>query len=232
MVEKNQAIILPFGSSRRSPAAPALGAVHRTGWPRPLYQPGTGHAAARFNRRVSGRSRQSPSPADGAGAIPSISANNLDEFFMVRVAGLKAQVRAGVIARSLDGTGRLAETAWPHQRCGYPALPSTSRSGGAHCAAKLAAQDVVLVDTDNLKNRIVPGWPHHFLRNIFPVLTPLAVDPAHPVPCSFPILGFSLAPASRPHRRPQADERASSACRRPSGVSSACRRRAMVALPG
>ncbi len=57
-----------------------------------------------FNRRVLGRVGQSEPSGAGTGPVPVYSANNLDEFFMVRVAGLKAQVREGITERSPDGS--------------------------------------------------------------------------------------------------------------------------------
>ena len=122
----------------------------------------------------------------------SISANNLDEFFMVRVAGLKGQVREGIADKSPDGLTP-AEQLVAHRRGGRRASPATSRRAGASCARSCARTNIVLVDGRRRDARPRRTWlEDHFLQHIFPVLTPLAIDPAHPFPF-IPNLGFTIA---------------------------------------
>ena len=121
----------------------------------------------------------------------SISANNLDEFFMVRVAGLKGQVRAGIThaqPRRPDA-GRAAR---PHRRGGFALWPPTSSTVGASCAGNSARMASCCSMADALKKADRNWLADYFFHNIFPVLTPLAIDPGHPFPF-IPNLGFSIA---------------------------------------
>ena len=120
----------------------------------------------------------------------SISANNLDEFFMVRVAGLVGQVQEHISKRSDDGltpseqlqaiTDEVAELAG-HQQASFSDL-----------RGKLSEAGISIVELDELDPRERDWLDGYFLSHVFPVLTPLAVDPAHPFPF-IPNLGFSIA---------------------------------------
>lgn len=119
----------------------------------------------------------------------AISANNLDEFFMVRVAGLRGQVREGVTALSQEGLtaqeqlteiNRTASLLMAkHQECWQILSPQLRRAG------------VEIVTSDELSAEEGRWLETEFLNNIFPVLTPIALDPAHPFPF-IPNLGFVL----------------------------------------
>ena len=120
----------------------------------------------------------------------SISATNLDEFFMVRIAGLAAQVRAGVAMRSADGRT-------PEEQLNF-VLEEVSKLQEEQQAClrklrnELAKENIEIVRPSALSPAEKNWLEDHFLETIFPVLTPLSIDPAHPFPF-IPNLGFSIA---------------------------------------
>jgi len=120
----------------------------------------------------------------------SISANNLDEFLMVRVAGLIAQQRASVDAVSDDGLTPSEQLARINE--GVARLQHRQQSQLTELRTLLAKEGIEIVFPPDLTDRERDGLERTFLDHIFPVLTPLAIDPAHPFPF-IPNLGFSLA---------------------------------------
>ena len=143
-----------------------------------------------FNRRVLEESVNPGHPALERVRFLSISANNLDEFFMVRVAGLKGQLRAGLAKQSADGltpSEQLDEIATLAQH-----LQLEQQDSWQNLREELFEQNVVIHEQNDLTEDQVDYLGKLFREEIFPVLTPIAVDPAHPFPF-IPNLGLALA---------------------------------------
>ena len=120
----------------------------------------------------------------------SISATNLDEFYTVRVAGLRELALAGNVTPSIDGltpTDQLVQI-----NADARALMQRQQSVFITLNAQMADHDIHILTRDNLSDADTAFLDGFFLDQVFPVLSPLAIDPAHPFPF-LPNEGFALA---------------------------------------
>ena len=120
----------------------------------------------------------------------AISATNLDEFYTVRVAGLRAQIEAGVETRSVDG--RTAQQQLELIDRDSLRLQHAQQESYKALVAELAGNDILVVGERDLTASDRTWLRQHFLEHVFPVLAPLAIDPAHPFPF-IPSGGLALA---------------------------------------
>lgn len=137
-----------------------------------------------FNRRVLEEACNTEHPLLERLRFLSISGSNLDEFFMVRVAGLKGQQLLDVEARSADGLT-------PSQQLSAitteaDALLASQQNVWRDIRNALSASDIEVLSSSHMDSRLSPedmAWLEtHFREQIFPVITPQALDPAHPFP--------------------------------------------------
>lgn len=142
-----------------------------------------------FNDRVLEQANNTDQPLLERLRFLSISADNLDEFFMVRVAGLVGQVRSGVTSLSQEGLSAGQQLELINERA--LTLMTNQQATWRDLRRQLEDEGIDVVTADQLSSEEHTWLEEEFLANVFPVLTPLALDPAHPFPF-IPNKGFVL----------------------------------------
>ena len=134
-----------------------------------------------FNERVLAQALDERAPLLERLKFIAIVSSNLDEFYMVRVAGLRRQLAAGVVSSGPDNLTPRAQLAAIEEHVGR-LVRTQVRCLEEDLLPRLAAHGVRIVDVPDVPADMWPLLDERFEREIFPVLTPLAVDPAHPFP--------------------------------------------------
>jgi polyphosphate kinase len=134
-----------------------------------------------FNDRVLSLAADPATPLLERLRFLSIFATNLDEFYMVRVSGLREQVEAGVATRGSDGWTP-TETLEAISKYIGPATEAHTRYFLEDVVPALEAAGIHLAEVDQLERQDREYLREYFQDQVYPVLTPLAVDPGHPFP--------------------------------------------------
>lgn len=132
-----------------------------------------------FNERVLDEACNQEHPLLERVNFLSISANNLDEFYMVRVAGLKGQMAAGV-GLSHDGLTPLQQLEAIQIKA--KKLIKDQQECWKNLCIEMKKKDIFILNIEEISNEDKKWLNNYFMDQIFPVLTPMAIDPAHPFP--------------------------------------------------
>lgn len=135
----------------------------------------------RFNRRVLFEAEDARNPLLERLRFLSISSSNMDEFFMKRVGGLKRQVAYGIAPKSADGQTPSQQLASIRQAV-IPMIHEQDRCFEKILKPALGENGIFLVKWKDLSSREREQVKKYYQKNVFPVLTPLSVDPGHPFP--------------------------------------------------
>jgi polyphosphate kinase len=134
-----------------------------------------------FNRRVLEEALNPELPLLDKIKFVSIFFSNLDEFYMIRVSGLKEQVRANVIDTSIDGLSPI-EQLRRIEKSVQPMVEQIYDYFNNYIVKELRKNKILLCNLDELNKDEREGLNNYFLKEIYPVLTPLAFDPGRPFP--------------------------------------------------
>ena len=167
--------VTAFGEAHDLPAAPDRFLDRELSW-------------LAFNERVLDMAADQSIPLLERVNFLSIFASNLDEFFMVRVAGLKRRISTGLAVASVTGTQPRATMKAITEKASELARRHADLYR-LDVRPRLEAEDIVIVGLDDLTTSERTSMDRLFDERVFPVLTPLAVDPAHPFPY---VSGLSL----------------------------------------
>lgn len=116
----------------------------------------------------------------------SIFSSNLDEFFMIRVSGLKEELEQGITDVSADGTSPAEQLGQIRQQA-VKLVAEQARVLREEILPQLNAAGVQLISYDSLSHHEKENLKDYFMEKVFPILTPLAVDPSHPFPYISPL---------------------------------------------
>jgi len=134
-----------------------------------------------FNRRVLEEATNSELPLLERIKFISIFFTNLDEFYMIRVSGIKQQIRANIIERGIDGLNPAEELNLLQQNV-LPQVDLLLKYWNNTIIPELALNNVNFVQYNKLSNQEKERLSEYFIKEIYPVLTPLAFDPGRPFP--------------------------------------------------
>jgi len=143
-----------------------------------------------FNSRVLEEAQNSDIPLLERVRFLSISASNLDEFYMVRVAGLRTQQLAGMNEPSFDGLEPRRQIEKITKRVGK--ITRAQEQCWRKLRTELKSEKIAVLDVEDLNSEQLEILHQEYKQNILPLLSPLAVDPAHPFPFLHN-LGFGMA---------------------------------------
>jgi polyphosphate kinase len=156
-----------------------------------------------FNRRVLEEALDKTHPLLERVKFLSIFSTNLDEFFMIRVSGLKQQIDEGVTELSVDGMTPIAQLKMISEKL-RPMLEQQVRCVKEDILPELNSQGISITPYRALSDRERRSLTGYFMENVFPVLTPQAVDPSHPFPY-ISNLSLNLGVMLEPEEQPVAD---------------------------
>lgn len=135
----------------------------------------------KFNKRVLELAQDEDLPVIERASFAAIFANNLDEFFMVRVAGLKRRIDTGIAVTAASGLSPRQQLRAISEQA-HRLQDEHSHYIIDHILPDLAKEQIVLLSWDKLTAAEQERLSRYYRQQVFPVLTPLAVDPAHPFP--------------------------------------------------
>ena len=135
----------------------------------------------KFNKRVLELAKDEDLPVIERASFAAIFANNLDEFFMVRVAGLKRRIDTGIAVTAASGLSPRQQLRAISEQA-HRLQDEHAHYIIDHILPDLAKEQIVLLSWDKLTAAEQERLSRYYRQQVFPVLTPLAVDPAHPFP--------------------------------------------------
>ncbi|HET7599181.1 MAG TPA: polyphosphate kinase 1 [Gemmatimonadales bacterium] len=175
-------IPVPAPASTTVPGAPAAAPGQAADLRQPSLYLNREVSWLEFNRRVLHEAQDARTPLLERLKFLAIFSSNLDEFFQVRVAGLKQQLAAGIVERTADGmtpedqlrviSATVRELCRQHRQCLMQEVIPALAAQGVHL--EMRVPNLPAADREHIDR--------YFQTNVFPVLTPLAVDPGHPFP--------------------------------------------------
>ena len=169
---------LPFSTPADPTPVPAPAEQHDLS--RPEYYLNRELTWLNFNFRVLHEAEDTRTPLLERVGFLSIVGSNLDEFFMKRIGGLKQQAEAGITERTMDGRTPVEQIEQCYEV--VSGLEARQRETARAILELLASEGIHIVEWEQLNAENRKWLRKHYLRNIYPLVTPQATDPAHPFP--------------------------------------------------